>query len=161
MPNLVFLLILQTYTESVVGYSEVPGQSHDTQVLKNVNKLRESLLKCPNTVIFDDQIQVSFFCVDNKLITILGLSHRLVYACLVELIVLHVRVLSCWSFMKEALCLYLFYDSDKIIYFLSTKFDTKICAILIWLSAVGLHASLPNELGYLKHKVVSANFHCS
>ncbi|XP_057781993.1 helicase protein MOM1-like isoform X2 [Salvia miltiorrhiza] len=45
------------YTESVVGYSEIPGQLHETHVLKNVNKLRESLFKCPDAVVFDDQIQ--------------------------------------------------------------------------------------------------------
>lgn len=55
------LLMLQLYSESIVGYSEIPGQSHETHVLKNVNKLRESLFKCPNAVVFYDQIQVSFF----------------------------------------------------------------------------------------------------
>ncbi|KAL1537146.1 DNA helicase [Salvia divinorum] len=45
------------YPESIVRYSEFPGHLHETNVLKNVNKLREFLFKCPNAVVFDDQIQ--------------------------------------------------------------------------------------------------------
>lgn len=46
------------YTESIVGQSEIPAsRSHanENHALKNVNKLREFLLKCPNAVVFDDQ----------------------------------------------------------------------------------------------------------
>ncbi|XP_042027976.1 helicase protein MOM1-like [Salvia splendens] len=45
------------FPESIVRYSEFPGHLGETHILKNVNKLREFLFKCPNAVVFDDQIQ--------------------------------------------------------------------------------------------------------
>lgn len=59
------LLILQPHMESTVGQSDIlAGRSHanENHVLKNVNKLREFLLKCPNAVVFDDQVS---FCWAN------------------------------------------------------------------------------------------------
>ena len=66
------LLLLQPFPESIVRYSEFPGHLGETHILKNVNKLREFLFKCPNAVVFDDQIQVSFFSVNNQAISIIG-----------------------------------------------------------------------------------------